>query len=92
MINPQYKSSPINLRALPAQKALIDKAAAFSHKSRSEFILETACQEAENILLNQRLFFVDEQAYESFVALLEAPVEENLGLKTLLQGKAPWEK
>lgn len=92
MTRPQHKNSPINIRALPAQKALIDRAAAYSNKTRSEFMLEIACQEAENVLLDRQLFFVDKQAYESFIALLESPVEENLGLKALLQDKAPWEK
>lgn len=88
----QHKSSPINIRALPSQRDLIDKAAEISKKNRSDFILEVACKEAENILLDQCLFVADRQAYASFISLLESPVEENLGLKTLLKSKSPWEK
>lgn len=88
-----HKISPINLRALPSQRDLIDKAAVISNKSRSDFMLEAACKEAENVLLNQRLFFTDEETYQSFIRLLESPLEENLGLKALLKSDdSPWDK
>lgn len=87
-----HKVSPINLRALPSQKELIDKAASLLHKSRSDFMLEAACTEATNVLLGQRLFFADEKEYNSFLALLDAPMNDNSGLKDLLQSKSPWEK
>ncbi len=88
----QHKISSINLRALPSQRDLIDKAAVISNKSRSDFMLEAACKEAENVLLNQRLFFADEETYKVFIELLESPVEENLGLKELLKSSSPWDK
>jgi uncharacterized protein (DUF1778 family) len=92
MAQAQRKDSPINLRAFSEQKKLIDKAASLSHKSRSDFMLEASCREAEQVLLNQRLFFVDDKAHEAFVALLESPVDENLGLKSLMKSASPWEK
>ena len=92
MAQAHRKDSPINLRALPAQKNLIDMAASLAHKSRSDFMLEASCREAESVLLNQRLFFVDDQSYQSFVSLLESPVDENFGLKALIKSTSPWEK
>ena len=50
------RDSPINLRALPTQRALIDRAATLLGKSRSDFMLEVACREATDVLLDQRLF------------------------------------
>ena len=41
------RTAPINLRALPAQRDLIDQAAAAQGKSRSDFMLEAACARAE---------------------------------------------
>lgn len=87
-----HKISPINLRALPYQKHLIDLAASVSNRSRSDFMLEAACNAAENVLLNQRLFFIDEEAYNEFVSLLESPVKDNLEFKALLKSRAPWEE
>ena len=92
MAQPQHRVTPINIRALPTQKSLIDKAALLANKSRSEFMLETACREAENLLLDRRLFLADDEAYAAFTTLLESPVEENLALKLLLDSKSPWEK
>lgn len=86
------KNTPINLRALPSQKALIDRAASLLHKSRSDFMLEAACKEAENVLLNQQLFLLDKDSYAAFLSQLDAPVQENLSLKNLLKSKSPWEK
>ena len=37
------RTAPINLRALPAQRDLIDQAAAAQGKSRCDFMLEAAC-------------------------------------------------
>ncbi len=41
----------LNLRAKESQRALIDAAAEILHKSRTDFILEMACQAAENVIL-----------------------------------------
>lgn len=82
----------INLRADAKQCALIDRAAAVLGKNRSKFMLETACREAEGVLLDQRLFLLDDQAYKSFVARLDRPPAENPRLRRLLRSQAPWEK
>lgn len=92
MARQHHKNTPINIRAHKAQRSLIDRAAELTNKSRSEFILDSACREAENVLLDQRLFFVDNKTYRDFIALLDSPVKENLGLKKLLKSKSPWEK
>ena len=55
-------------------------------------MLEAACREAENILLDQRLFLVDDKARQAFEALIDAPVKDNPALRKLLHDKAPWER
>ncbi len=92
MARVQHKKVPINMRVLSTQKALIDRAAALSNKSRSEFILDSACREAESVLLDQRLFFLDEKRYAAFLSKLISPVELNLKLKMLIESNSPWEK
>ena len=87
----QNKIAPINIRALKEQRALIDKAASRLNKTRSDFMLEAACQEAENVLLDQQLFLADEDQINAFQALLDAPVADNDALRHLLNQKAPWE-
>ena len=87
----QNKIAPINIRAQKDQRALIDKAASSLNKTRSDFMLEVACQAAENVLLDQRLFLVDDEAFNTFKAQLDAPVANNERLHNLLNRKSPWE-
>jgi uncharacterized protein (DUF1778 family) len=87
----ETREAPINIRALRAQRDLIDKAAAVRNKTRSDFMLEAACQEAENVLLDRRLFLLKDEDYEAFESALKAPVVDNPSLRKLLAQKAPWE-
>ncbi|MGV1098190.1 type II toxin-antitoxin system TacA family antitoxin [Thiovibrio sp. JS02] len=88
----EARIAPINIRAKQAQRDLIDKAAATLQKNRSDFMLEAACREAENVLLDQRFFHLDSEAFAAFQATLNAPVADNPALRKLLASKAPWEK
>ena len=85
-------SQTINLRASPEQKALIDRAAAVLGKSRTEFMLESARDAAENALLDRRLFLLDEAQYTEFADALDAPVEPGDELRRLLATPPPWER
>jgi len=53
-------------------------------------MLEAACYEAENVLLDQRLFLGDENTNNAFHTLLDAPVADNDVLRQLLNQKSPW--
>jgi uncharacterized protein (DUF1778 family) len=92
MAETQNRAAPINIRARSTQRNLIDRAAAILNKNRSDFMLEVACREAENVLLDQRLFLLDDNAYKAFETLIDAPVKDNPALRKLLYDKAPWEK
>ena len=92
MSETQNRAAPINIRARLTQRNLIDKAAAMLNKNRSDFMLEAACREAENVLLDQRLFLVDDKTYKALATLIDAPVKDNPSLRKLLHDKAPWEK
>jgi len=86
------KTAPINMRVEPSQHALLTRAAALLHKDRSAFILDVACQAAENVLLDQRLFYLNEEDFGAFEAALVAPIPDNAKLKSLLMKPSPWEK
>lgn len=85
------RAAAINLRALPEQRDLIDHAATVLGKNRSDFMLEAACERAQSVLLDQVFFGLDEQKFQQFVALLDAPPAANAGLERLMAVKAPWE-
>jgi len=84
------KTASIILRARALQWKLIDAAAQVPGKNRSDFILKVACREAERVLLDQRLFNLDAEAFNMFRHPLEAPAEDNDALRALLTKKAPW--
>jgi len=86
------RGETINLRASAEQKALIDRAASRLGKTRTEFMLDSAREAAENILLDQRLFLLGDSRYAEFVACLDAPVEPTEALKKVLTTPSPWER
>lgn len=87
----QTRDININIRAKRRQRDLIDQAAELLGKTRSDFMLETACREAEEVLLDQRVFTLDEEAFKQFQALLDAPPGDNPKLRKLMEAKPPWE-
>src|SRR3954451_7642302 len=86
------RAETINLRATRKQKALIDRAAEALGRSRSDFMLDTVCREAESVLLDRRYFVVSEEAFRKFTRLLDRPPKDNPKLRRLLETKAPWER
>jgi len=74
------------------QRALIDTAAEILHKSRTDFILEMACQAAENVILDRRMFNLNDEQYAEFIDMLDAPVTANPAMEKLLARKPQWEK
>jgi uncharacterized protein (DUF1778 family) len=86
------RDETINLRASRQQKALIDRAADALGRNRSDFMLETACREAEIVLLDRRYFALSSEEFRRFTSILDKPPESNARLRRLLKTKAPWEQ
>jgi len=85
------KSSRLGFRATPEQERVLRRAAEICRKSLTDFIMESACQAAEQALLDQRLFVVSADRYMALLDLLDRPPEENAGLQALLSSPAPWD-
>jgi len=88
----RLRAENINLRVSRSQKALIDRAATALGRNRSDFMLETACREAESVLLDRRYFNLSEDEFRRFTAMLDKPPANNPRLARLLRSKAPWDK
>lgn len=82
----------INLRTDEARRALIDRAAEALGKDRTEFMLDAATREAQAVLLDRRLFQLDDAAFRRFARALDAPPTANPKLRKLLSTPAPWER
>lgn len=82
----------INLRASGKQRSLIDQAAEALGKTRSDFMLEASCREAESVLLDRRYFTLGAEAFEQFSAMLDLAPANNPRLRRLFAEQAPWDK
>ena len=86
------QDAAIKLRALPHQRELIDKAAQLLGRSRSQFILEAACDRAQAVVLNQVFFRLDEDTLRQFNSMLDAPARPDTGFKRLMSLRSPWSR
>ncbi|MEZ2228825.1 MAG: DUF1778 domain-containing protein [Microcoleus sp.] len=87
----QKRDTIINIRMNQPQSDLIDRAAQIQGKSPSEFMVESAYQKAQDVLLDRCFFGLDEVKFKEFVALLDAQPMGNEKLHTLLTTKFPWD-
>jgi uncharacterized protein (DUF1778 family) len=93
MVNTQSGGTvSINIRAKARQRDLIDQAAARLGRSRSEFMLDAACRQAEDVLLDQAFFAVDAGVFGKFQKMVDHPLPPTDRLRRLLKTKAPWDK
>ena len=92
-MKPDVREAPINIRAKTSQRDLIDMAASLVSKSRTDFMLEVACREAQDILLDQRLFLLNDNQFEAFIEELDAPItpERKTRIDNLMNRKSQWE-
>ena len=90
--NRAQREVTINLRASRKQRLLIDQAADALGRTRSDFMLDASCREAESVLLDQRYLTLDAEVFEEFTAMLDSEPAANPRLRRLLAGKAPWDQ
>jgi uncharacterized protein (DUF1778 family) len=78
------KSERIDVRTTPAVKKILQEAAAASHKSVSDFVLEKALIAADEALANRRFFELSAEKWAEFQEALDRPVQNKPNLKKLL--------
>lgn len=88
----QTESQIISLRVPRQRRELIDRAARATGKTRTEFILDSATREAEEALLDRRLFQLGRDQYRAFEEALDAPPRPSGALRKLLAETPPWER
>jgi uncharacterized protein (DUF1778 family) len=87
---PNRKDSLIEIQASPETKAILSRAAALRGQTLPEFILDSARCEAEEALLNQRVFVLDAAAHERFIEVLDNPKKPSKKLRQLMRRVPPW--
>ena len=88
----QNRTASINLRIEPSTRDLIDAAAGVLGKSRTEFMLDSARRDAVDTLLDQRLFVLEADRFDAFVAALDRPPAPNAKLKALMKRRPAWDR
>lgn len=86
------KGQRLQIRVEPAEKAVLERAAAASHLNVSAFVLQAAALRAEEILAERRSIRLTPQAAEAFNEALDAPasVNERLGKALERPRKFTW--
>ncbi len=89
---PARKDDVIQIRASAETKAILTRAAALRGQKLSEFMLDSARRQAEDTILDQRVFFLAPDAHEAFLAMLDAPAQDVVELRTRLTKPPAWER
>ena len=80
----------IQLKAPLMKRDLIDKAAKLLNISRTDFMLFTATEHAEEVLLDRREHVVEDSTFERFTQLMQEPFTANEKLSKALSKTKPW--
>ncbi|MBI3676951.1 MAG: DUF1778 domain-containing protein [Proteobacteria bacterium] len=92
MVQRVRKDDIIQIRAPAETKAVLNRAAALRGQKLSEFMLDSARRQAEEAILDQRVFFLDDKAHAAFLKMLDAPPKPGKALRALLARKPAWQR
>ena len=87
----EAKSERVDLRMTPTAKRTLQRAAAVSNKTVSEFLLDSSLSAAFDTLADRRVFQLDEVQWAAFMNALDMPPRDNPRLRKLLRTRAPWD-
>jgi uncharacterized protein (DUF1778 family) len=79
------KDSRLNIRCDTRVRALLDRAAAYTHVSVSEFVLKNALATAEAVVQEHEAITLAGDDFRAFLAALDAPAEPNAAMKRALK-------
>jgi uncharacterized protein (DUF1778 family) len=74
---PELRSEKLDLRLTPAAKQTLQRAAAAAQRSVTDFVLESALASAAETLADRRVFALDPERWQAFVAALDAPPQRH---------------
>jgi uncharacterized protein (DUF1778 family) len=86
------KTEPMSFRMDVETRLLVDRAASIAGQNRTEFMLTALREKATEILLNQRLFTLNESDWATFLDRLDNPPPPNAKLKALLARVPIWDR
>jgi uncharacterized protein (DUF1778 family) len=78
------RTEKLDLRLTPHAKRALQSAAQVSHKTLSDFVLESALTRADSVLADRQIFKLDARRWNAFMAVLDAPPKARPRLARLL--------
>ena len=88
----EARSERVDLRMSPAAKRTLQRAAAVTNKTLTEFLLDSGLSAALNTLADRRVFQLGEKQWNEFMTALAKPPKNNPRLRKLLSRKPAWDK
>ena len=85
-------STALSLRISTKDRMLIDRAAEATHKSRTEFLLDSARAAATDALLDRNLFVLTHEEFKKFEKALKAAPRTSDIAKELKKRPSPWKE
>lgn len=92
MARAETRNEKLDLRLTPSAKKTLQTAALASHRSVSEFVLESALARAEETLPDRQRFGLTARQWEAFQAALSATPRPSRRLKKLLKDASVFER
>lgn len=84
---PPAKEERLQIRIGPADKALLERAAAAAHLNVSAFVVQAAASKAEEVLAERSSIRLTREAAVAFTEALERPAGVNHRLATAMRRK-----
>ena len=85
MAGRSVRSEKLDLRLTLEHKRALQAAASASRRSVSEFVLESALARADEALADRRIFGLDAENWQAFLAALDEPTGPQPRLRRLLE-------
>ena len=79
------RTEKLDLRLTRAARETLQAAATAARKSVNEFVLDAVLSEAEERLADRRVFMLDANSWDAFVAALDAPPRRHARLERLFR-------
>lgn len=84
------KDQRINLRATRRQEALIRRAAEATDHTLTDFILDSAVDQAHQVLADRRWFSATDEQFAEFLRLLDEPLPSTEKFERLFSRPSPF--
>lgn len=84
----ERRTEKLDVRISRSAKSKLQAAASASHRSMTDFVMESALSKAEEMLAERRIFALNAANWTAFQAALDAPARPLPRMKALLEKRA----